>query len=173
MRYQRSYHSLVFSHWYLHDNVPIIINSLYINKALKKWNKLDESMARRQLKSSPSLSNRSLHLAFQGQGLCQTQCSHLWPRIQSICLRFASWQSNNFWLRYSKFHIWPWKVKVKVMAEVKSDTHICGLDQSICLLFVSWQSDHFWLRVRYGKLHIWPWKFKEKVTLKINQNLIR
>ena len=35
--------------------------------------------------------------------------SHLIPRVQSICLFFVSWQSDHFWLRYSKFHIWPWK----------------------------------------------------------------
>ena len=69
---------------------------------------------------------------------------------------FLSWQSDHFWLRYKKFHIWPWK-KVKVMAKVKPDGHNRGLGvQSICLLFVSWQSDHFWLR--YSKFHIWPWK---------------
>ena len=67
--------------------------------------------------------------------------------------------------RYSKFHIWPWKSKVKVMAKVKPDGQIWGLGvQSICLLFVPWQSDHFWLR--YSKFHIWPWKFKVKVMAK-------
>ena len=62
--------------------------------------------------------------------------------------------------------IWPWKFKVKVMAEVKPDRIIWGLGvQSICLLFVSWQSDHF--RLRYSKFHIWPWKFKVKVMAKV------
>ena len=28
---------------------------------------------------------------------------------------FVSWQWDQFWLRYSKFDIWPWKFKVKVM----------------------------------------------------------
>ena len=31
-------------------------------------------------------------------------------RFQSICLLFVLWQSDHFWLRYSKFHIWPWKI---------------------------------------------------------------
>ena len=39
------------------------------------------------------------------------------PRIQSICLPFISWQSHHFWLRYGKFHIWPWKFKVKVIGQ--------------------------------------------------------
>ena len=145
-------------------------------------NELDESTARRQLKSPQSLSGRSIHLnlvtkwswswswmtychllcgmsidppnseiqLFQnltmkihgqghvwgqrsrsrlkfkghGYGQVQTHWSHLRPGVQSICLFFVSWQSDHFWLRYSKFYIWPWKVKVKVMAKVKPDGHM-------------------------------------------------
>ena len=113
----------------------------------------------------------------QGYGQGQTHWSHLRPGIQSMCLFFVSWQSDHFWLRYRKFHIWPWKFKVKVTAKVKPDGQIWGLRvQSICspsallwsvicMLFVSWQSDHFWLR--YSKFHIWPWKFKVKVMAKV------
>ena len=105
-----------------------------------------------------------------GQG--QTHWSHLMPGVQSICLLFVSWQLDHFWLRYRKFHIWPWKFKVKVMAKVKHDGLIWGLGlQWICLIFVPWQSVHFWLR--YNKFYNWPWKFKVKVTMKIDQNLIR
>ena len=65
----------------------------------------------------------------------QTHWSHLRPGIQSICLLFVLWQSDHFWLRYRKFHIWPWKFKVKVTAKVKPDGIIWGLGvQSICLL---------------------------------------
>ena len=101
---------------------------------------------------------------FKGQdyGQGQTHHSHLRPGVQSICLLFVSWQSDHFWLRYRKFHIWPWKSKVKVMVKVKPIGHIWGLGvQSICLLFVLWQSNHFWLR--YSKFHIWPCKFKVKL----------
>ena len=58
-------------------------------------------------------------------------------RVQSICLLFISWKSDHFWLRYSKFHIWPWKFKVKVMAKVKPDGHIWGLKFNwySCFLF--------------------------------------
>ena len=37
----------------------------------------------------------------------------------------------------SIFHIWPWKIKVKVMAKVKSDSKICGLglNRYVCFLF--------------------------------------
>ena len=64
----------------------------------------------------------------QGHSQGQTHWSYLRPTVQSICLLFVSWHSDHFWLRYSKFHIWPWKFKVKVMAKVKSDGRICGLD---------------------------------------------
>ena len=62
-----------------------------------------------------------LTLKCQGQGHGQGQIwwSHLRPRVQSICLLFVSWQSDDFWQRYSKFRIWPSKFKVKVMAKVK------------------------------------------------------
>ena len=46
----------------------------------------------------------------QGYGQVQTHWSHLRPGVQSICLLFVSWQSDHFWLRYRKFHIWPWKI---------------------------------------------------------------
>ena len=102
----------------------------------------------------------------QGYGHGQTHWSHLRPGIQSICLPFVPWQSDHFWLRYRKFHIWPWKFKVKFKAKVKPDGHIWGLGvQSICLLFILWQSDHFWLR--YSKFYNWTWKFKLKVRTKV------
>ena len=67
----------------------------------------------------------------------QTHWSHLRPRVPSICLLFVSWQSDNLWLRYSKFHIGPWKFKVNVMAKVKPDGHIWGLNFNwhICFSF--------------------------------------
>ena len=50
---------------------------------------------------------------------------------------FILWQSSYFWLRYSKFQTWPWKFKVKVMANVKSDGHIWGngFNWYVCFLF--------------------------------------
>ena len=101
---------------------------------------------------------------FKGQG--QTHWSHLRPGVQSICLLIIWWQSDHIWLRYRKFHIWPWQFKVKVKAKVKPEGHIWGLGvQSICLLFVLWQSNHFWLR--YRKFYIWLWKFKVKVMANV------
>ena len=79
----------------------------------------------------------TLKIRGQGHGQGHTRWSHLSPSVQSICLLFVSWQSHHFWLRYSKFHIWPWKFKVKVMAKVKPDGHIWALEfnQYVCFLF--------------------------------------
>ena len=66
---------------------------------------------------------------FKGQG--QSHCSHLRLGVQSIYLLFVSWQSDHFWLRYSKFHIWPCKFKVKVMAKVIWWSHLRPKVQSI------------------------------------------
>ena len=73
----------------------------------------------------------------QGHGQVQTHWSHLRPGVQSICLLFVSRQSDHFWLRYSKFYIWPWKLKVKVMAKVKPDGHIWALEfnRYVCFSF--------------------------------------
>ena len=48
--------------------------------------------------------------------------------VQSIYLLFVSWHTDHFWLRYRKFHIWPWQFKVKIMAKVKPDGHISSLE---------------------------------------------
>ena len=63
---------------------------------------------------------------------------HIWGLgVQSICLLFVSWQSDHFWLRYSKFYIWPWKFKVKVMAKIKPNGHFWALEfnRYVCFSF--------------------------------------
>ena len=79
----------------------------------------------------------TLEIQGQGHGQGQTRWSHWNPRVQSICLLFVSWQSDHFWLRYSKIHIWPWKILVKVMVKVKSDGHIWALEfnRYVCFSF--------------------------------------
>ena len=98
-----------------------------------------------------------------GQG--QTHWSHLRHWIQSICLLFVSWQSDHFWLRYSKFYIWPWKFKVKVVAKVKTDGHIWILEFNRYVCF-SLRGNRTIL-LRYSKLYTWPWQFKVKVMAKV------
>ena len=81
-----------------------------------------------------------LTLKFQCQGHCQgqTRWSHLIPRIQSKCFFFVTWQSENFWLRYSKFHIWHWNFKVKVITKVKPYGPVWGLKFSRYGYFCGW-----------------------------------
>ena len=69
----------------------------------------------------------------QGHGQGNTHWSHLRLGVEWICLLFVSWQSDHFWLRYCKFHIWPWNVKVKVI----SDGYIWGLkfNRYVCFSF--------------------------------------
>ena len=105
----------------------------------------------------------------QGCGQGQTWWSHLRPWSSIDMFAFFSWQSDHFWLRYSKFYIWPWKFKVKVMAKVKPDGHIWALEINQYVWF-SFRGNRtiFWLR--YSKFYIWPWKFKIKVMAKIKPN---
>ena len=138
--------------------------------------KLDESTARRQLKSPRSLSGRSIPLtlvtkwswSWSWMTYCHPLCA---MSIDPPILRysFSKFDHENPWSRscvWSKVKFNLENSKVKVMVKVKPDGHIWGLGVlSICLLFVSWQSHHFWLR--YSKFYIWPWKFKVKVMAKV------
>ena len=139
---------------------------------------LDESTARRQLKSHRLLSGRSIHLTLV------TKWSWSWSWM-TYCHPLCAMSISPPILRYSYFKIWPWKSMVKLMCVLKGQGHVWPSkfkgqcygrgqthwshlrpgSQSICLLFVSRQSDHFWLR--YSKFHIWPWKFKVKVMAKV------
>ena len=63
---------------------------------------------------------------------------HIWGlEFNGYVCFFVPWQSDHFWLRYSKFHIWPWKFKVKVMAKVTPDGHIWALEfyRYVCFSF--------------------------------------
>ena len=64
------------------------------------------------------------------------------------------------------------KIKVKVMAKVKSTGQIWGLDfnRYICFSFLGNRTIFGW---NIAKVHNWPWKFKVKVIMKIDQNLTR
>ena len=147
----------------------------------ERFTKLDESTARRQLKSPRSLSDRSIHLTLV------TKWSWSWSWM-TYCHSLCAMSVGPPILRYSYFKIWPWKSMVKVMCAGKGEGHVWPSKfkgrgygqgqthwshlrpgvQSICLLFVLWQSDHFWLR--YRKFLIWPWKFKVKVMAKVKSD---
>ena len=125
----------------------------------KPWS---SSCVRSKVKVTFNLQNSEVKVMAKAKPI-----GHIWGLgFNQYVLLFISWQSDHFWPRYRKFHIWPWKFKVKVIAKVKSDGHIWSPRvQSICLLFVSWQSNHLWLR--YSKFYIWPRKFKVKVMANV------
>ena len=64
-----------------------------------------------------------LETSLQSHGQRLIWWPHLRADVELICLLFISWQSDHFWLRYSKSHIWPGKFKVKVMTTVKANGH--------------------------------------------------
>ena len=96
-----------------------------------------KSLLKRHACVQRSMSHLTLKFKGQGHGQGQTHYSHLRPGVQSICLFFVLWQLDHFWLRYWKFHIWPWKFKVKVMVKVKPSGHIWGLEfnRYVCFSF--------------------------------------
>ena len=75
----------------------------------------------------------------QSHGLVLSWSLRFRPNVQSICSFVVSWQLYHFVIRYSKLDIRPWKYKVKVMAKVKPDGHILGLDfnRYVCFLFLA------------------------------------
>ena len=135
---------------------------------IHKWKikeKLDESTARRHLKSPRLLSDRSLHLTFQGHGQGQ--------------ILFAIEAFSSFYMLAFHFvAIKPSLAEIKQIPNLTLKIHSQGHGQSqmqwshlrhrvqsICLLFLSWQSDHFW--PRYSEFHIWPRKVKVMVMVKV------
>ena len=59
------------------------------------------------------------------------------PSIKSVCLNSVLGHSDHFGPRYSKFPIWTWKFKVKVMAKVELHCPIWSLEfnRYVCFLF--------------------------------------
>ena len=115
------------------------------------FNKLDESTARRQLKSPRSLSGTSIHLTLTPNGHGH---DHEWPTPTPFVMSIGPPI-----LRYSYLKIWPWKSMVRVRCVVKGQGHGYG------------QGHTHWSNLRpgvhYRKFHIWPWKFKVKVMAKV------
>ena len=131
-------HKALLLTWF--NSNPIMDNqspaSSVLGEITYPFPKLDESTVRRHLKSPWSLSGRSLHISFKLMAKVRLGWS-LRPSVHSVCVHFILWQPNHLWLRYSKFQIWPWKFIVKVMARVKYDGHIWGLEfnRYVCFLF--------------------------------------
>ena len=114
--------------------------------------------------SQRSRSCLTFKIQSQGYGHGETHLSHLRPGVQSICFLFVSWQSDHFWLRYRKFHLWPWKFKVKVMAKVKPYGHIWALEfnRYVCFSFrgnrtiFGWDIANFIFDLDNSRSRSWP-----------------
>ena len=84
-------------------------------------------------------------------------CIH--HHIQLISLSFQVSQPSRSW--YSNFNILPWKPKVKVIGEVKVESHKVGVTS---LSFPCQSAVPF---LRYDFFKIWPWKSKVKVVIEV------
>ena len=103
------------------------------------------------------------------------QRSRSWSR-SNLMVTFKAWSSIDmfaFQLKaigpllteiYRKFHIWPWKFKVKVMAKVKPDGHIWGIkfNRYVCFLFrgnqtiFGWGIANFIFDLENSRSRSWP-----------------
>ena len=154
------------------------MNSHVLFHVFNFFMKLDESTARRQLKSPQSLSGRSIHLNLVTKWSWSWSWMTYWHFLCAMSKTLPFWDTaiskfdhENPWSRSCevKGQVWPSKFKGHGYGQVQTHcSHLRPGVQSICLLFVSWQSNHFWLI--YRKFHIWPWKFKVKVMAKVKSD---
>ena len=98
----------------------------------------------------------TLKLQGQGHGCGQRARSYNQPSIILTHFLFISHQSDQQFLRYSYFEIWPWNIQGQEWGQ-RSRSHIVPSIQPMHFLFVSHQSDQPFLR--YGQNSVWPWKF--------------
>ena len=90
-----------------------------------------------------------------------------WCAIHQALIPFIPCRSVFPFLRYSINKIWPRKSKVKVMDEVKVQSHNVGptFYRLTSLLFHVNRPSHTWDMTFFK---IWPWKFKVKVMGEVN-----
>ena len=122
-------------------------NMSYNPFILHERNQLDESTARRQLKSPQSLPGRSIHLtlvtkwSWSWMTYCHLLCamSISPPILRYNYFKIWPWKSmvKVIWVVKGQGQIWPSKFKVKVMAKVKPNGHIWALEfnQYVCFSF--------------------------------------
>ena len=113
----------------------------------------------------------TLQFQLQGQGHGCGQRARPYNRPSFILthLVFISHQSDQQFLRYSYFEIWPWNTHGQGHEwGQRSRSHIVPSIQLMNFLFISHQSDQQILR--YGQNNVWPWKTHLKFSKKICQN---
>ena len=97
-----------------------LVPHICVSESGQHWFKLDESTARRQLKSPQSLSGRSIHLTLV------TKWSWSWSWM-THCHLLCAMSIGPPILRYSYFKIWPWKIH--------GQGHVCGQSSRSHLTF--------------------------------------
>ena len=104
----------------------------------------------------------TLKIQGQGHGWGQSLKSQCESNILSTHIPFVPFQWAIPFLQYDFFKIWPWKSKVKVMVEVKVQSHKVGVTsyRLTSLLFHVNRPSHSW-DTAFSKF--WPWKSKVKV----------
>ena len=124
-----------------------------VTKSSRSWSWMTESHPFCSVSIDPPIpeiqlfQNLTLKIQGRGQGQSQSHWSYLRPRVQSICLLFISWLLDKFLLRYSKFHIWPWKFKE---GQAHGQIQWClEFNQYICFLFSGNQTILGWDRAKF------------------------
>ena len=111
----------------------------------------------------------TLKLKGQGNGCGQRARSYSRPSILLIHFRLISHKSDQQFLRYSYFEIWPWKIQGQGHElGQRSRSHNIPNIQPMHFLFASHQSDQPFLR--YGQKNAWPWKNTSKI---FKENLLK
>ena len=86
----------------------------------------------------------TLKLQGQGHGCGQRAMSYSWPSTLLILFLFISHQSDQQFLRYSYFEIWPWNIQGQGHKWGRRwRSHIIPSIQPMHFLFISHQSDHW------------------------------
>ena len=99
----------------------------------------------------------TLKLQGQGHGCSQRARSYSRPRIVLTHYHFISNQSEQQFLRYSYFEIWPWNIQSQGHEwGQRSRSRIIPSMQPMHFFYVSHQSYQTFLR--YGQKNVWLWK---------------
>ena len=90
--------------------------------------------------------NLTLKIQGQGHGWGESWKSQHGSNILSTHIPLIPCQSAILFLRYDFFKIWPWKSKVKVMIEVKVESHKVGVTsyRLTSLSFIVNRPSHSW-----------------------------
>ena len=164
--------------WYTKTFLPVISQNQYllIITDITRYSENDNTpQPLNQWTNSPFMGNRLETKEFYTDPLLGLSICHApWPKVNPIAhptsypthIPFITSESTLPFLRYSNFNILPWKSKVKVMGEVKVESHNMGPTfLSTHIPFIPCQSAIPFRRYDFFK--IWPWKSKVKIMVEV------